>query len=682
MKQRIKIKGAIRRSMLFSIAACIVLLLAGIFSFPASRQVGITLACVSVVFLIIAIVMYFSSKPILVREMVSFATEYAQVQRKILEEMAIPYGLLDRNGRIMWMNHELTGLLPKATKNKSTITTFMPEITKESLGMEQDEVTITIHYEEDIFRAVLKKVDMTNLLTDQDFVELDAESDWMVALCLFEETQMQYLKQEVENRQLMAGLVYIDNYDEVLESVEPVRQSLLLALIDRKVTKYFADYDGIVRKLEKDKYFVAVEHRHLEELTASHFDLLEDVKTINVGNSMSVTLSIAFGLNGAGYNENCEYSRIAMDLALGRGGDQAAVKAGDEVRYYGGASESMEKTTRVKARVKAHALREILQSKDSVMIMGHKIGDTDCLGAGVGVYRMAKLMGKQAYICFEDVNSTMTGLMARFQPEAGYDTGVFVTRKEALEKMDENTLLIVVDVNRPSHTECPELIEKAQQIVVIDHHRQSNEIIENALLKYIEPYASSASELVTEIIQYMFNDVRLKQQEADALYAGIMIDTNYFSNKTGVRTFEACAFLRRKGADVVRVRKLFRDDMADYKARAEAVRSAEIFEESFAIAVCPADEVASPTIVGAQAANELLNIKGVRASFVLTDYNHLIYLSARSVDDVNVQIIMERLGGGGHLNAAGAQLSGCTVQQALDLLKETIRGMLQEGAIR
>ncbi|MBE5922512.1 MAG: DHH family phosphoesterase [Lachnospiraceae bacterium] len=682
MKQRIKIKGAIKRALVIPFIACVVLFVFSFLCYAVNKQMGWILFAISVAFLMTAILLYRTNRPALLKEMVNFATEYAQVQRKILENLAIPYGLLDRDGKIMWMNSALAELLPKASKNKSTITNFLPEITQDVLSMEKSERNVMVSYGDETFRAVLKKVDVTELLQDNVFVSIDDNSEWLVAISFFDETRIHYLQQEVDDRHLMTGLVYIDNYDEALESIESVRRSLLVALIDRKVTKYFTNFNGIVRKLEKDKYFVLIEKRYLNALTEDKFELLEEVKTVNIGNSMGVTISIAMGLDGENYLENCEYSRVAMDLALGRGGDQAVIKSGNNVKYYGGNTESMEKSTRVKARVKAQALREIMQNKDSVLIMGHQLSDMDCLGAAIGVYRISKLMGKQAHIVLEEVNRSMKAMVDRFQPEYGYDSDVFVGGQRALELLDENTLVVVVDVNRPSYTECPELLKRTKSVVVIDHHRQSSEIIENALLKYIEPYASSASELVAEIIQYMFADIRLKQQEADALYGGITIDTNNFLNKTGVRTFEAAAFLRRKGADVVRVRKLFRDNMEEYKARAEAVRNAEVFAGCFAISICPVDGVESPTIVGAQAANELLNINGIRASFVATEFNDQIYLSARSMDDVNVQVIMERLGGGGHLNVAGAQLAGCSAQQAIDLLKETLKGMIQDGDLK
>ena len=407
------------------------------------------------------------------------------------------------------------------------------------------------------------------------------------------------------------------------------------------------------------------------------FVILQDVKTVNIGNEMAVTLSIGLGYSGATFAENYDYARIAIDLALARGGDQVVIKEGENISYFGGKTQQVEKATRVKARVKAHALREFIESRDKVMVMGHRQSDTDSFGAAIGIYRAARVLGKRAYIVINEVTSSVRPMKACFEDNPAYETDMFLTSEQAVELIDQNTVLVVVDTNRPSYTECPELLKRTSTIVVLDHHRQTNEQITNAILSYIEPYASSACEMVAEILQYFDEGLKIKAVEADCLYGGIIIDTNNFTSKTGVRTFEAAAFLRRCGADVTRVRKMFRSDMSEYKAKAEAVRHAQLYH-GFAISVCPNEHIESPTIVGAQAANELLNINGVRASIVLTDYQHKTYVSARSIDEVNVQVMMERLGGGGHMNMAGAQLD-CGVEEAIEIVKHTIDKLHEEG---
>ena len=480
---------------------------------------------------------------------------------------------------------------------------------------------------------------------------------------------------------MVSGLLYLDNYDEALESVEEVRRSLLTALIDRKISKYIASMAGVVKKIEKDKYFFAIKQKYVDTLRQNRFSILEEVKTVNIGNEMAVTLSIGLGMNGDTYMQNYEFSRTAIDMALGRGGDQAVIKDGVNIQYYGGKSQQTEKATRVKARVKAHALRELMENKDRILIMGHKMGDIDSLGAAVGIYRIAMAMNKKANIVYNDITSSVRPMIERFTGSSDYPEDMFIKTKQALELADPTTILVVVDVNRPSITDAPELLQAVKTIVVLDHHRQSSEIISNAVLSYVEPYASSTCEMVAEVLQYIADGIRIRPAEADAMYAGIVIDTNNFTNQTGVRTFEAAAYLRRNGADVTRVRKMFRDEMADYKARALTISNAEIFNDYFAISVCPSEGIESPTIVGAQAANELLDIIGMKASFVLTPFNGVIYVSARSIDEVNVQVVMEKLGGGGHRTIAGAQLKDMTIEEAEEKIKEVIRKMLEKGDI-
>ena len=358
------------------------------------------------------------------------------------------------------------------------------------------------------------------------------------------------------------------------------------------------------------------------------------------------------------------------------------VRDNEDVTYYGGkTNKQVERNNRVKARVKAHALREVIESREHVIIMGHSISDVDSLGAAIGVYCAARVLGKKGTDRFKRGDIFPASACGGFSEEKGYPADLFIKSEEAILLTNRNTLVMVVDVNRPSYTECPELLKRTDTVCVFDHHRQSSEVIENPVLSYVEPYASSACEMIAEVLQYFSENIKLEPHEADCIYAGILIDTNNFMTKTGVRTFEAAAYLRRAGAEVTRVRKMLRNDMAAYKARAEAVRHAEVYRGAFAISVCPADNVESPTIVGAQAANELLNIVGIKASFVLTEYQGKIYVSSRSIDEINVQLIMERLGGGGHLNVAGAQLTDCSVLQAKHIIQDTIDEMLKEGDI-
>ena len=536
--------------------------------------------------------------------------------------------------------------------------------------------------EECVYRASVHKIHFTDILHESSSIELTEKVQYLQVIYLFDETQLTRYRIENQEMQMVPALVYIDNYDEVLDTVEEVKKSLLVALVDRKVTKFFASIDGLVKKTENDKYFVVFQHKYLEKMEEEKFSLLEDVKSIKVGNEMSVTLSMGIGYVGNDYTKNYEYSRMAIDLALGRGGDQVVVKTRDKISYFGGSNRQVDKSTRVKARVKALALREIMITRDKFFVMGHKIADIDSFGAAIGIYCAARQLGKKAQIVIDEVNTTLRPLKECFTPENGYPDDMFIPSQLALDEIDSHTALIVVDTNRPSYTECPNLLNRAKAIVVFDHHRQCEDVVKNAVLSYTEPYASSTCEMIAEVLQYFDEDIKLSTQEADAIYAGILIDTNNFVSKTGVRTFEAAAYLRRCGAEVTRVRKMLRNDMDAYKARAEAVRHAEVFHNMFAISVCPADNIESPTVACAQAANELLNIIGIKASFVLTEYHDRIYISARSIDEINVQLVMERLGGGGHMNSAGAQLTGCTLEDAKRTIENTLDEMIREGDIK
>ena len=473
-------------------------------------------------------------------------------------------------------------------------------------------------------------------------------------------------------------IIVIDSYDELFDDMKDSEQAKELEAINSLLEAYIAKSTGFLRKISNSRYIAVVEERDIHWMLQERFEILDQVRALHPGGF--TTLSIVVGHGGKTLQECHQMARESIDIALGRGGDQAVVKCGQKIQYYGGKAQQLEKTTRVKARVKAHALRELLETKDCLLIMGHKIGDIDCFGAAIGMYRIASALNKKAHIVINEVTSSVRPMMERFET-GDYPKDLFLTGSEAADIVDNNTALVVVDVNRPSITEEPDLLKLVKTIVVIDHHRQSSEIITNATLSYVEPYASSACELVAEILQYVADSIRIKSPEADAMYAGIVIDTNNFTNQAGVRTFEAAAFLRRNGADVTRVRKLFRDSMEDYKARAEAVRQAEVYKKCFAISVCPSEGVESPTVVGAQAANELLDIVGMKASVVLTPYEGKIYISARSIDEVNVQVMMEKLGGGGHRTIAGAQLPGATVEEAKEKVKGVIDMMLEKGEI-
>ena len=680
MNNKVKFKGPMKHFMRWPLYLSVLVVLLDLLVFIVSVKAGILVSVGTVIYIFIAVQLFRYHKPLIINDMIAFANQYDVVEKRMLEELALPYAIMDMEGRMIWSNRIFSEITGRDQFYKKNISTVFPDITPDKLPVaDEPEISeMSIHFGDRIYRVSMQRVTMGEVVSHADILENMSQNVSLIAMYLYDETELKEYIQKNEDNKLVVALAYLDNYEEALESVEDVRRSLLIALIDRKITKYFSNFDGLVKKLEKDKYLLIMRQSSLETLKEQRFHILDEVKTVNIGNEMAVTLSIGIGLNASTYIQNYEYARIAIEMALGRGGDQVVIKNENNITYIGGKAQQMEKSTRVKARVKAQALKEFMSTKDRVVVMGHKITDVDALGAGIGIYRAGKTLGKPVHIVINDPTTSIRPLMSGFMENPDYEPSMFVDSNQAKELVDNNTVVIVVDTNKPSYTECQDLLYMTKTIVVLDHHRRGSEVIQNAVLSYVEPYASSSCEMIAEILQYFADGLKLRSIEADCIYAGSMIDTNNFTTRAGVRTFEAAAFLRRCGADVTRVRKMLRDNIDSYKARAEAVRTAEIYRDYFAIARCPSEGLESPTVVGAQAANELLNIAGVKASFVLTSYNNEVYISARAIDEVNVQVMMERMGGGGHLNIAGAQVKD-TMDETERMLKEIIDQLYQEG---
>lgn len=683
MKRKLKIKGRLQTYVQLTMLLGLLFAAVDVWIYTFDVKAGVVLSGFVVFYLILGLILLNFNKSILMNELISFATQYGQIQSRLLRDLELPSALLDENGKVLWTNKAFEEVIHKPKGFNKDIRLVLPAISKDKMpSAEQEYAQVQFSLDEHEYHAKMRRIPLAEMVENSDVFESeDKYEGFLTILYLFDETALQIALKENDNQSLCVGLLYIDNYEEALESVEEVRRSLLIALVERKLNKYFAAYDGIVKKMEKDKFFLILRKQSLKRLKENRFDLLEDVKTVNIGNDMSVTISIGIGSDGMTYAQNYEFARTSIDLALGRGGDQTVIKTPEGVSYFGGKSQQMEKNTRVKARVKALALKEIISTKDKVFVMGHTNADVDSFGSAVGIYRIAKTLGRNAYIVLNKSNNVIKPWVDAFKGRLDSDEHVIIDSEEALEMVDNNTVLVIVDVNKPSYTECPDLLKYCRSIVVLDHHRAGEETVENATLSYVEPYASSACEMVAEILQYIGDGVKVRGVEADCIYGGIVVDTNNFVSKAGVRTFEAAAFLRRCGADVTRVRKMFREDANDYRAKADAVGQAAIYMDEYAISVCYPEHTTSPTVVCAQAANELLNINGIKASFVLMHYNQQIYISARSIDEVNVQIVMEKLGGGGHLSVAGAQLKDTSIEAAQQLLRETLREMKEAGEI-
>ena len=675
-----KPSGRLNSIFLWPVGLGILLVLLDILLCFVSSVAASIVAVFIVIYAFVCAMMICYFRPRIIKEIVEFSSNYSQVQRQLLYELSIPYCLLDNKGNILWMNASMQASINRKNDLNKNISTIIPELSANVFRNFEDFKEIRIAFNDRDYRVEMKRISADIITQGVNILAKDYNSS-LVAMYMFDETDINQYIQKIRDERFVVGLVYIDNYEDALESVDDVRRSLFVGLVDKRVNKYFSAGAAIIRKLEKDKYLVVFRYKFLEKLLADKFSLMEDIKSVKVGNEKTLTLSIAIGTGAADYARNYDIAKAAMDLALGRGGDQAVIKDGEKIYYYGGKSQQMEKNTRVKVRVKAHALRQILEANDNVLIMGHNLPDIDSFGSALGIYIIAKKFGKEAHIVFGEISSSVRPFMNRFIDKEEYPDDMFIKKEEAENYLTASTVVIVVDVNRPQRTECPQLLDKCKTIIVFDHHRRSSDTITGAVLSYVDPYASSACEMVTEMIQYVDDGIKLKAFEADALYAGISIDTDGFNSKSGPRTFEAAAFLRRHGADVTRVRKMLRNDMNEYKAIASAVSKSEVYKSAFAITVFDGEGLESPTIGGAKAANQLLDISGIKASFVITQYEDKLYISARSIDEVNVQLVMEKLGGGGHMSIAGAQLTDCTIQQAVNTIKLTLDNMLAEGEI-
>ena len=679
-KNRMRLKGQLRMYMSWPLIMTILLAAVDVWVYVIDKRAGFLMMVFILIYLGIAGGLYFYNRSLILADLIQFSVQYKGIENTLLKELAVPYAIALEDGRILWANDAFTALMEGKRKERY-LNRMIPELHPGVYPKADiDHVEMEVAYRDRDYQVELRRVSLRGFSEKEELLQIPEDEEFFVAISMQDVTELNAYIRENEDQRMIAGLIYIDNYDEVMESVEEVRQSLLVALIDRKINKYIGDVDGIVKKMEKDKYFIVIRKSGYRKIAEDKFSILEEVKQVNIGNARSATLSIGLGLNTATYALSYQFARVAIDLALARGGDQAVIKDCNGITYFGGKKEQTARNTRVKARVKAEALREFIVTKDQVIVMGHKIADPDSFGSCMGIYRAAVSLEKKAHIVINTVTESVRPLYDEIAESPAYEDDIFLTSDQVLDYITDNTMVVVVDTNKPQMTECPELLRRSLMIAVLDHHRQGSNIIENAVLSYVEPYSSSTCEMVAEVLQYIADDIKIPSVEADCLYAGIMIDTRNFMNRTGVRTFEAAAFLRRCGADITRVRKMFRDDMASYRAKAEAVRMAEVYRREFAIAECPGD-IDSPTVLAAQAANELLDISGIKASFVLTVYDGKTYMSARSIDEVNVQIIAEKLAGGGHINSAAAQFDHTNIDEAVKALKATIDQMIEEGDI-
>jgi c-di-AMP phosphodiesterase-like protein len=572
----------------------------------------------------------------------------------------MPLVLAELDGTTIWYNSSFKGIFENEDLLQRTvlnlITNLRPQITEDSINFSKETMIKNRYY---TALGNLVKIDDSN----------DKESV-IVMLYFVDNTELVIEKQQFEDNKNTVGLMVIDNYDDLMQSLEDSKRPQMLAEIEKKITSWISHTGGVLKKFERDKYLCIFAFKYLKELEEKRFEILETVKEINLGNKFPVTLSIGMGINATTIGENLQNAYASIDIALGRGGDHVVIKDGDNFRFFGGRTRELEKRTRVKARVIAYALRGLIDQAPSVLIMGHENADIDCLGAALGIYRIVKSRDKRVNIVLNHSNANIDSILNKMSKEPEY-SNVFVGRNESLDIITKKTLLIIVDTHRPSFTETPELLRMTDQIVIIDHHRRGADYIQDAVLTYQETYASSTCELVTELLQYIEDKVRLTSIETEALYAGIVVDTKNFIFKTGVRTFEAASYLRRQGVDTVSVKQLFQNDLKTYITISNIVKDAEVVYDNIAISFCPSN-IKNAQLIAAQAADQLLSLSGIVAAFVLSNREGEVIISGRSLGEINVQMILEKLGGGGHLTVAGAQIENVSIQEAKEKLKNAI----------
>jgi c-di-AMP phosphodiesterase-like protein len=585
--------------------------------------------------------------------------------KQTLIDFPLPLCILNNTGNLTWYNGKFSKLVKQNDMIEKPIDEVVPSIMLDNFT-KSDTTNMQTHTQ------------IGNKIFDIKYNIIENENnEKSFALYFFDVTEFNELKTAYEMEKPVIINLQVDSFDEVLDSASEDVRPIIEAEVERTIKLWVNKHSGAFRKITKDKYLAFMDEKALRDLEADKFSILDEIRKIDHGNSLPLTLSIGAASMASDLSSTYKNSITSLDLALGRGGDQAVIRRDERSIFYGGRSKAVEKKTRVKARIIAHALRDLINESEAVIIMGHHNPDLDSIGSAIGMYGICKMLSKKAHIVLDHPNSSIDVLYDRLKANDNFKS-VFMAKEEALRVMTPSTLLIVVDTHRPSFTEHPALLDISERIVLIDHHRRGVEFIDKAVLVYHETYASSASEMVTELIQYVKDRPYIDTLIAESLLSGITLDTKNFTFKTGVRTFEAAAFLRKFGADTIAVKQLFQGDLDSFLVKAEGIKNAKILGGSIAITSCP-ENLENPSLIAAQIADELLNIRGVKASFTVAKRSDgLVFISARSLSDVNVHMLMEKLGGGGHIDTAGAQLKDVSTEEAVEKVEELIMEFLKE----
>ena len=513
---------------------------------------------------------------------------------------------------------------------------------------------------------LFKQNDKTfRLFIAKDYDEGDEEDGNLFAF-FYDVTSYIQFRNKYDDEKVCVARINIDNYDDLIAGTDPSMRMMISSQVDKAIQDWSRSIKGSIVTMRAGQYIMYFQHVYLSGMIENKFSILDEVRNIETQTDFPISLSIGVGINGSSFGETRTYADAAIDLALGRGGDQAVMRDGTKIRYFGGRNASVEKGSKGKSRVVAYALKRLIEQAERVVIMAHRNPDMDAFGSQLGMFRICQLYGQNASIVIDHVNDSLTTLYKSAKDAGCYN---FITSERAKALMTPESLVVMLDTHRPSYSECPELLTMTERIAVIDHHRRAADSVENPVLSYIESYASSTAEMVTEILQYLGAKKEVTKLEAEALLAGMTVDTNRFAVKTGGRTFEAAAWLKRAGADTAEVKKMFQSSLADFKIRSKAVADAEITEDGIATSIC-GGENPEAQIINSQVADELLNVKGVKVSFVAGyDHEGSTLVSARSLGEVNVQVLMEEIGGGGHLTTAGAQVDD-TPENIIKIVRE------------
>lgn len=578
-----------------------------------------------------------------------------------------PLVILETDGNVVWRSPKFTSEFANIDMN-----TYINEL---SIDIKEEIQKREKNNNQDIIRQM--EIDNKTYRIVGRYVKSKRnKAEYMVILYFIDDTENIKLQKEYKDSKTCVGIIMVDNYEETMQRLESEEKPQVIAEIDKYIYEWTDQTKGVLIKTEKDRYIYFFEQRYLDSVKEDKFSILDKIKEIDMKEKVQFTLSIAISNEGPTDKEKYKSAETAMDIVLGRGGDQAVIRENEIYKFFGGRAQEVEKRTKVKARIVAQALENLMKESKKVMIMGHTNPDMDCVGASFGVYRLAKTLDKNAYIVINNKEATIEAFQKSIEKDEEYED-VIINKEVALENVDEDTLLVIVDTHKMNYVESEELVDRAKKIVIIDHHRRSADYIEKATLTFQEVYASSTAELVTEILQYVEQKVQLKTIEAESLYAGIMMDTKNFTFKTGVRTFEAAAYLRKCGVDIIRVKKWFQSDLESFNKIAEIVGKAEIVNDTIAISICE-EKAKDVNVTCAKAADELLTISDITASFVIGQLGEKVCISGRSIGDINVQMILEKLGGGGHITLAGAQVEGMTLEETKQELINRINEYFSE----